>query len=80
MAFDGDIGQVLGSSASTDYDNEGYILTESAKIVCRDMLKKTQQPFSGGFAENCQEHYVPLSLKAMVTIILRGSNIDQVDN
>ena len=37
-----------GSSASTDYDNEGYILAESAKVVRRDMLKKTQQPFSGG--------------------------------
>ena len=53
LAFDGDIGQVLGSSASTDYDN-----TEAAKIVRRDMLKKTQQPFSGGFAENCQELYM----------------------
>ena len=50
---DGDIGQVLIISASTVYKN-----TEAAKIVCRDMLKKTQQPFSGGFAENCQEHYM----------------------
>ena len=31
MVFNGDIGQVLGSSASTDYNNEGYILAESAK-------------------------------------------------
>ena len=80
MAFNDDIGQVLSSSVSTNYDNEGYILAEAAKIVRRDMLKTTQQPFSGGFAENCQEHYVPSSLKAMVTMILRGSNIDRVDN
>jgi hypothetical protein len=44
------------------------------------MLKKTQQPFAKGFAENCQDHYVPLSSKAVVTMILQGSNIGLVDN
>ena len=48
MAFNGDIGQVLGSSASTDYDNEGYILAESAKIVRRDMLKRLSNRSLGG--------------------------------
>ena len=36
MAFNVDIGQVLGSSNSTDHDNA------EAAIVYRDMLKKTQ--------------------------------------
>ena len=75
MAFNGDIGQVLGSSVSTDYYN-----AEAERLVCREMLKKTLQPFSGGFAGNFQEHYVQSSLMAMVTMILRGSNIVQVDN
>ena len=48
MVFNGDIGQVLGSSASTDYDNEGYILAESAKIVRRDMLKRLSNRSLGG--------------------------------
>ena len=35
LAFDADIGEVLGSSLSTNYDDEGFILAEAAKIVRR---------------------------------------------
>ena len=35
MVFYADIGEVLGSSLSTSYDDEGYILAEAAKIVWR---------------------------------------------
>ena len=35
MAFNTDIGEVLGSSLSTNYDDEGYILAEAAKIIRR---------------------------------------------
>ena len=35
MAFNADIGKVLGSSLSINYDDKGYILAEPAKIVRR---------------------------------------------
>ena len=35
LAFNADIGEVLGISLSTNYDDEGYILAEAAKIVQR---------------------------------------------
>ena len=35
MAFDADIGEVLGSSLSINYGDKGYILAEAAKIVRR---------------------------------------------
>ena len=70
MAFNGDIGQVLGSSASTDYDNEGYILAQASKT-------RLSKHSLGGLLKIAKN---TMSLKAMVTMILRGLNIDQVDN
>ena len=46
----------------------------------RDILDKTRNPFNGCFDAECQESYVPLSLKALVTMTLRGANVENVKN
>ena len=33
LAFGGDIGDALSSAASIDYEDEGYILAEAARII-----------------------------------------------
>ena len=35
LAFNVDVGEILGNSLSTNYDDEGFILAEAAKIVRR---------------------------------------------
>ena len=40
----------------------------------------THEPFNGRFDVLCQEDYVPASSKALVTMILRGANVDNIKN
>ena len=50
------------------------------KFYSRDILDEARHPFLGNFNAQCQESYVPLSLKALVTMILRGANVNNVKN
>ena len=70
LAFRGDIGDALSSAASIDYDDEGYILAEAARIIRRDIKKQSYKPFVGKFGKNCQESFIPESVHALVTMIL----------
>ena len=53
LAFKGDIGNALSSSASIDCDDEGYILAEATRIIRRDIKKQKYETFVGKFGKNC---------------------------
>ena len=66
-------GDALKSAASFDYDDEGYILAESARILRRDLFSFKQPEFNGNCDQNCQENETPKSLQALVARILSGN-------
>ena len=54
LAFRGDIGATLTTAASIDYDDEGYILAEAARIIRKDIITHKYDPFVGKFEKDCQ--------------------------
>ena len=70
------ISKMLSDSVT---DVEGYILAEAAMIIRRDIKKQSYEPFVGKFGKNCQESFIPESVQALVTMILRGSEEDNTN-
>ena len=50
------------------------------KFCFRDIFENAKHLFSGGFDAKCQESYVAKSLKALVTVVLCGANVEDVKN
>ena len=50
------------------------------KFCFRGIFDESRHPLSGRFDAQCQESYAPSSLKALVTMVLRGANVDNVKN
>ena len=69
-----DVGAALRKACEHDTDNDAVHLARAAKIVRRDMLKLKNE-FSGSFDTQCQEKSVPVSLLALVSMVLYGTNI-----
>ena len=72
LAFVQNVGDALKSAASIDYDDEGYILAEAARIIRRDMINFEQQEFHGHYEDKCQEKSTPKSLQALMSLIVSG--------
>ncbi len=70
-----DIGSALSKACEYDADNDAVHLARAANIVRRDMFKMKNQ-FSGSFGTKCQEQSVPVSLLALVAMVLNGPNIE----
>ena len=75
LAFDGDVGTVLKMFYEKSYDDEAFVYSEAAKIIRRDILL-VDSNFYGNFTRNCQQHFLPQSLKSLVDNILQGSKIN----
>jgi len=69
-----DVGQALKKACEHDADGEAVHLATAANIVRRDMFKMKNQ-FGGRFEPNSQEDSVPVSLLALVAMVLNGPNI-----
>ena len=55
LAFNSEVGEALTCAASIDYDDEGDILAEAARIIRRDVLNFNTSNFNGQFEPNCQQ-------------------------
>ncbi len=58
-----------------DSDTDAVHLAKAANIVRMDMFKMKNQ-FSGSFGTKCQEESVSVSLLALVSMVINGSNIE----
>ena len=74
LAFNEDIGTVLNNAYGRDFDDEGMILSQAARIVRRSM-SETKYSFNGTFGKDCQSQSVPGLLLSLVKMILSGSSI-----
>ena len=74
------IGKSLRNACQLDGENEAVLLSRTANIVRRDMLKMKVLPFDGSFKEDCQENSVSNSLLMLVTMIMYGTNIKNQEN
>ena len=45
--------RALFTACGIDYDDEGYILAEAAKIIRRDIFRHQQKAFTGSFEAGC---------------------------
>ena len=75
LIFNADIGSALSKACEHDSDNDAVHLARAANIVRRDMFKMKNQ-FSGSFGTKCQEESVPVSLLALVAMVINGPNIE----
>ena len=75
LIFNADIGSALSKACEHDSDNDAIHLARAANIVRRDMFKMKNQ-FSGSFGTKCQEESVPVSLLALVAMVINGPNIE----
>ena len=69
-----DVGSALSKACEHDADNDAVHLARAANIVRRDMFKIKNQ-FGGSFRNNCLQNSVPVSLLALVAMVLNGPNI-----
>ncbi|KAK3878708.1 hypothetical protein Pcinc_016655 [Petrolisthes cinctipes] len=64
-----------------NFSEDALILSKAAMIVRKDILSHKGFTFTGSFSAQCQEDSLPSSLKALVSMILNGSNLkDQSKN
>ena len=54
LVFSNDIGGPLHDTASINYNEEGAIFAEAAKIIQRDIFRQENPEFNGYFKENCE--------------------------
>ena len=62
---------VRDASEQDDVDADGMCLAKAAKLICNEILKQPQI-FTGTFAQDCEDKSIPPSLKALITMILKG--------
>ena len=74
LIFNKDIGIALGKACEHDTDSDAVHLAGAATIIRRVMFNKRRE-FNGSFHAQCQEQSVPISLLALVTMVLNGPNI-----
>jgi len=61
---------------SRDFENEAFMMTKLVKILREDMLNCNFE-FQGNFEKNSQQSSVPTALKALVALLLDGTNVLQ---
>lgn len=69
-----DIGEMV--NRAKEKDSEAYHLAKAANIVRRDMLK-AKNTFNGTFQQSCQKDAIPVSLKILIDLILKGSSVNK---
>ena len=79
LAFSKDVGAALRQAYERDFDDEAQIFSQAAKIFRRDIFS-TESKFHNSFESNCQQESTPQSLRSLVGMILRGSNIQTQTN
>ena len=75
LIFNEDVGAALKKACEHDADHDAVHLAKAANIVRRDMFKHRNQ-FDGSFGSTCQETSVPVSLVALVAMVINGPNIE----
>ena len=60
-----------------DYESHALILAKATRIVRCEMFNEPGFHFDGSFPSNCQNASVPSSLKVLISMLLKGSNIAQ---
>ena len=63
----------------SNYDNEAVILSKAAKIVRKEIIGYKSFHFDGKFPNGCQQAAVPSSLKALVSLLLNGTDLKDQD-
>ena len=58
-----------------DQSTQVSILAEAAKLLREEVFRKSYASFNGSFSTECQESYLPASLKMFISMVLNGVNI-----
>ena len=74
LAFNDNIAEALGKACEQDCDSELVYLARAAQIIRRYMFEEANL-ITGSCKEACQQEAVPPVLRALVDMVLHGSNI-----
>ena len=67
---------IIDALKKRDYTEDACAISKVANIIRQDILQHETYKFTGSFTSGCQESSVPASLKALVSMILHGSQLD----
>ena len=59
------------------YNDEAFVLSKAAEIIYQDILL-VDSNFDRNFARDCQQHFLPQSLRLFVDNVLQGSKINSL--
>ena len=62
-----------------DFSEDAATLVKAAKIIRKDIFNHQGFNFKGSFPTHCQENALPTSLKSLISMILEGTSIKDVD-
>ena len=71
------LGQFLKRFLKRDTVMKHLFFPKAEKIIRRDILL-VDSTFDGNFTRNCQQHFLPQSLKLFVDNVLKGSKINSL--
>ena len=72
--------QMLKKSEGCDYQEDMLILMKAARMIRNDNFSSSGFNFNALFPQGCQKESLPMTLKLLVTMLLRGSDILDQDS
>jgi len=61
------------------FEQDALSMSHLSKVIRKEMIEGKSFKFSGTFPPGCQESAVPNSLKLLVSMLLYGPNIKEID-
>ena len=80
LVFEQGMQQMLKKSVGFDYQEDMLILMKAARIVRNDIFLSSGFNFNASRPQGCQKESLPMTLKLLVTMLLRGSDILDQDS
>ncbi len=80
LVFDQGLQQILKKSMESDSQEDMFILMKAARIVRNDIFSFNGFNFNASFPQACQKGSLPMTLKLLVTMLLRGADIVDQDS
>ena len=75
LVFEQGMQHMLKQATKNDYEEDALILAKVARIVREDIFSSNGFNFDASFPPDCQQKFVPTSLKSLVTMLMRGADL-----
>ena len=71
---------MVKQAMACDYEGDALLLAKATRIVRKDNVSHNRFHFDGKFGSSCQQESVPSTLKAIVSMLLNGTDLKDQDS